>query len=237
MRAASAYRKRGLAKAEPDPEDVAAILSALGLDSWDDLTLDVQEAIKEVFAQAGFEAGGAVEQVVATVQTAPMFDLVNQDAADYAETRGAELVGMKWVGGELVENPNAEMAITETTREQLRAMIQQAIDEGWSAAKLAGAIRDSDLFGAVRANLIARTELAMAEAKGTLSAWRASGVVAKKAVRLSGVHDVPDECDEAAAMGFIPLDQAFPDGSDGPPIHPRCACVLLAQINEEALAA
>src|SRR6185436_1162198 len=163
-----------------------------------------------------------------------LFDRMNQEAIDYAKARGAELVGMKYdSAGELVENPRASWAITESTRDGLRDLIENAFSEGLTPTELGDAIQDSYLFSAARSDLIARTELSFAHVQGELDAMKASGVVSGKSLLLSDQHGDEDECDDAEAEGVVDLD----DGDIDPPLHPNCECTLVYEVAEEEEAA
>jgi hypothetical protein len=160
------------------------------------------------------------------------FNQLNEAARDYAQTRGAELVGMKYnADGDLVENPNARWAITDTTRDRLRGLEQEALEEGWTPDELAAAVNDL-IDDAPRALMIARTDLAKAQTSGSIAEWRASGVVRGKVWLLSNDHDFDDECDDNDAAGVIPLDEDFPSGDDTSPAHPRCDCDVAAEVDD-----
>ncbi len=175
------------------------------------------------------------------VVEAVYFDQVNEAAASYATDRAAEMVGMKWVDGELVTNPNAEWVITETTRTEIRALVQKAFEEGMAPRDLSIAIRDDVMFSRQRADMIARTELAKSQVKGALNSWKESGRVSGKYWILGSEHDVDDVCDMNVAAGTIPLGDDFPSGDPGAPAHPNCACdiiaVLKSAVETEAAAA
>lgn len=87
----------------------------------------------------------------------------------YAQERAAELVGMKWIGGQLVENPNPQWAIADTLREAVRGTVGQAVTEGWSPQKLTTALANQ--FGPWRAETIARAETALAYGEGAADAY------------------------------------------------------------------
>jgi hypothetical protein len=108
----------------------------------------------------------------------------------------------------------------------LRAAVADAIEEGTSTADLAAALEESYAFSEDRAETIARTELARADVEGNLTAYRDSGVVEGKEWILGSEHGDADECDEAAAMGVVPIDDDF-GGIGDPPAHPNCACDVL----------
>lgn len=195
---------------------------------WGDLAEEVQPALEAT-------AKEAVASTVATIApdlTPDEVAAAESDAVRYAVNRAAEMVGKRLVNGELIDNPNAAWAITETTRDRVRALVEQAVRSGWSADRLQQAIQDDVAFSPYRARMIARTEIARANLEGTIAAWRTSGVVAGKRSLLSPLHDQDDECDENAAAGVIALDARFPDGTNGPPFHPNCKCTIEAVLKE-----
>lgn len=206
------------------------ILRMAGIGDWDELARILVRPIGEAAAQGvlyGFADLGMDEND-------PAFNLANQDAVTWAADRAAELVGRRRVGAgvELVHNA-PPWAITESTRDGLRELVVQALAEGWSAQKLQAEVTTSWIFDAARAEMIARTELAMAHVAGTMAAWKRSGVVNGKRSLMSDLHDQDDICDINAEAGVIALDGLFPSGDDGPPYHPRCECVLVAEMVEE----
>ncbi len=212
--------------AKADGDKVKRILKDLGLDDWTDLTDLVQASLIAVYKDGGDAAAKALE-----LDEPGLFDKLNQEALDYAKQRGAELVGKKWIDGELVENPRAEWAINESTRDGLRDLIAKAFDEGLSPTQLGDEIEDSYLFSNIRADLIARTELAFAHVQGEIEMMKASGMVAGKQLIPSQDHE-EDDCDEY-------FDEVYDldDDANEPPIHPRCECTLTYVLAEEEEAA
>lgn len=212
-----------------DPEDVDAILASLDLSAWGALAADVEPLLIKI-AEDGIAA--AFKQI----GFSPSPDIVNQinaKAVAWAQERAAELVGKRiLVDGSVVDNPNAAYAITESTREQLRQAVVDAIEEGTSTADLAAQLEEDYLFSAERADTIARTELAAADVAGNMQAYRDSGMVDGKEWILGSEHGEPDECDDAAAMGVVPLDDDF-GGIGDPPAHPNCVCDVLPVLAEE----
>jgi hypothetical protein len=91
------------------------------------------------------------------------------EALAYARERAGELVGMKYVDGKWVTNPNAKFAITDSLREMVRSKVATAIEQGWSPSKLASELKDA--FGPARAKTIARTETALAHSKGAATIY------------------------------------------------------------------
>src|SRR4051812_41402471 len=70
--------------------------------------------------------------------------------------------------------------IATTTRERVAELVAKAAAEGWSNDELADELGAAGVFGAARAETIARTETAYADVQGNLEGWKASGVVASK---------------------------------------------------------
>lgn len=228
---------------EPDAEVqqqieqiVEAIMASI---PWQSVPDYIQPAIEEAAADG---AAIGLDQVERAVQSGPMvvslapapvrvitssvISDVNQVAMDYAKKRGAELVGMKWVDGELVENPNAAMAITDSTRNMLREILTDAFSRETPMSELVARIQAAGVFSEERAQLIAATETKFAQACGNLEAWMRTGVVKTVGWLLSGLHDQEDECDLNHEAGNIPIGEAFPSGDVAPPAHPRCICTM-----------
>jgi SPP1 gp7 family putative phage head morphogenesis protein len=146
----------------------------------------------------------------------------------FAEARAAELVGMKWVDGELVVNPNAEWSITEATRNMLRSSITTALEEGQSNDELAKTIRESTAFSRDRAENISRTETATADVQGSIAGWRASGAVAGR--QWLAAPDCCDECQDLDGT-IVGIDEDFEQGDA--PLHQNCRCSELPLTADE----
>jgi hypothetical protein len=198
-----------------DPR-VKRILDDLDLSGFSVLATEVGDILQDValdgVAKAVLQIGLRGDAVT---------DQMSEAALEYAEERGAELVGMKWVDGKLVDNPNAEWAISETTRDYLRADIAEAIFDGRSSQDLAEIIVDNYAFSDSRAMMVARTEIAFAHSEGNMIAYKESGLVEGKRWILGSEHDDDDECDRNADEGVIPLNQPFQSGDEAAPAHPN----------------
>jgi len=187
-------------------------------------------------------AGDALLQV--NITDAAITDRANAKVVAYARKRAAELVGMKYNDvGDLIVNPRAALAITDTTRTIVRVEITKALKHGMTRDQLAKSIMEEG-FSKARARKIAQTELSLANADGHISSWESSGVVKGKKWLLSNQHwdKMPegDICNVNAGRGVIPLRASF-KAIDGSPIkmhpaHPECECGVAAEVLEEALA-
>jgi hypothetical protein len=141
------------------------------------------------------------------------WNLVNEEAVKWAGERGAELVGMKEVGGHLMENPASWWEIEETTRGEINGLLGRAIEEGWSYQQLGREVQASGIFEGWRADMIARTEIALAQAKGTAIALREAGV--ERVVIQDGDSD--EACQEADGQVWD-----IEEYEDNPIEHPNC---------------
>jgi hypothetical protein len=212
-------------------QQIEEILAAYSYEQWDELIPEIQavletssravavEAVRQIF---GTEAEAAVS-VPQSVAIRGYFDQVNQDASNFARDRSAELVGRKWVNGELIENPDAEWAITDSTRDWLREEITSAFEDGMSPAELGKAIRESPAFTKSRAKMIAHTEIGNANMETLESASVKAGATDKRSF-LSADHDHDDICDAAAEAGEVEIDFVYEGGFTRPLYHPRCQC-------------
>lgn len=167
---------------------------------------------------------------VGFVDDEAIVELVNEHAVRYARERAAEMVGRKWVGGELIENPSAQWRIDAATRDMVRALVTDAVESGWSNDRLAEALLEHHAFSDARAETIARTETAFADVEGNLEAYRQSGVVAQK--QWLTAPGCCDECHEIDGV-IVPLDGEFPGGASAPPLHPNCRCDVLPVLEPE----
>jgi len=211
--------------------EVDAILAQLDLSGWTILANGVTQLIKEAAGE------GAASTLLALgldeKEDADVFSVANEAAVDFAERRGAELVGMKIdEGGNLIPNPNPKWAITDGTRALLRDTIHEALKAGTSPGELRQQLVGSYAFSPSRALSIARTETARAFGQGSLTAAKNSGVVDGKEWDLGSEHPHEDECDDNAAAGVIDIDDEFPSGDQCEPAHPGCECAVIYRVQE-----
>ncbi len=125
---------------------------------------DVLGALRVVYGSAGKDADTGID-----------FGFIDALAKKYGEERGGELIGMRKVDGVWVENPNAEWAISKTTRDRTNELLQEAMSEGWSPQRFAERLEESGLYDESRAEMIARTEVAIAQNAGQIDTMREAG--------------------------------------------------------------
>jgi SPP1 gp7 family putative phage head morphogenesis protein len=206
-----------------------AAIEALSFKSWADLAEKLAGNPGDVTTDAPMAAiaknGGEEALVQISIGEADTFSVVNAQAVEWAQARAAEMVGMKWVDGELIPNPNAIWQITESTRDMIKNVVLLAEQEGWGVEKLTKALIEDYAFSKARARMIARTEIAAADMAGSMIAYRASGVVTHKEwLTAAGCCEICEALDGVT----VALDEEFPDGAgDAPPLHPNCRCSVL----------
>lgn len=201
----SEYRKaaqgvRDSAKADSlDPD----IVEQLGLDLGPRVQRIMKRYYPEVLKQAFTDAEAALDLAIA-------FDVENKE--------------VQAVLGDLAD---LVTRITETTRDDIRALVGRQAAEGWSVEQLASVILASGATTSpMRAHLIAVTETATAYSMGSLLAYAQSKVV--ESVEWLTTID-SKTCPSCKALNgeVRPLvDATFSDGTAHPPHHPRCRCAL-----------
>lgn len=215
---------RRAGKAEGDDFDIEAALAQLELDAFDVIV----DQAREDFLTVADDAGRLALGQIGVLNPDDLFEQVNERAQAFASNRAAELVGRRVApDGTLVDSPNPNMAITESTRNMIREAIESGIADNLSADEIADRIQTGATFSADRAKLIAHTEIAAANSQGALAGYfvaRNAGVDMGKAW-LNGSRPC-DACRTNAEAGDIDLEQPFPSGHSAPPGHPKCECAL-----------
>lgn len=234
-------------------EQIAALIGGAAVD-WqaEDLTAELNRVAKIVTDGLDFGEWSGLSDVVepiirraaedgavaALLHVMPdpavgMVTNIRSRAVKWAHDRAAEMVGMKWVGGELIQNPAAEWQITEGTREMIRGQVVEAMRNGDSVQELAGRLKESHAFSNARARTIARTETAMADGMGNLIGWEETGLVAGKQWLTAEDDKVSEICNTNGDMGVIGLHEHFAHGSLTIPGHPNCRCTVIPVLAED----
>ena len=147
--------------------------------------------------------------------------------------------------------------INQTTVADLLAALMEGMENGETIPQLADRISDisDEWVEGWRSEMIARTETARAFTAGHIEAWRSTGVVSRKVWVAAG-----DACPFCQQMDgtVVELGENFLEKGDeqdvpwkgqeivmrqdysavgGPPLHPNCRCVLVAELDEEKMMA
>jgi hypothetical protein len=186
------------------------------MDIWKDVetktTQPLQQAVKEIEAEA-LVKGAA--QLRSQLDVKGTFSLTNPRAVAWMRKNGGSV---DYIRG-----------IQDTTKESLKGLISQGLDNGWSYNQTAKEIRK--LFdGPIttkRAQLIAVTESARAYEAGNRAfadTLTDDGITMEKMWVTSHDDRVSDGCETNELDGWIPIDQPHTSGDQEPPRFPGCRC-------------
>lgn len=134
--------------------------------------------------------------------------------------------------------------LSEVSKDDVRRIIQQGVDEGKSYQQVAQQLRekyDSYHDGLIRAEspqehirdraeLIATTTMGDAYEAGTKAVaetLKDAGLEMEKSWLTVGDDRVDAACEDNQNAGWIPFDDGFPSGALRPPDHPACRCTAL----------
>lgn len=200
-------------KADDAQTRAEEIITAAQFDEWDVVADELRDDLG-----GGFEQTAQIILGKLGISDETAFDLVNERSVAYADESAADLV----------------TGISETTRERLRELVTQAIEDAQGVQELQAAIEDDFTFSADRAETIARTEIGNAHMAGALEGAKASGLTLKKfIIRGSQDFDCPI-CGLNELEGKIGLEEEFPSGDEGPLFHPNCECTLVFDVVKSA---
>lgn len=226
-----AYARKDASASPELLAELERLVALLDLAPFESLPNEVTSILMEVARNGGKEA---LVQVMGTgADINDLLTFVDDRAVAWAQERSAEMIGMRRLAdGSLIENPNAEWAIDDATRDMIQDTIEQALKEGWSSDRLSKELSDNYGFSGERADAIARTEMSMADAESHQGAWKDAGVEHKQWLRSNeGFPCAP--CEMNAMDGVIHMDEAFSSGDMSEPQHPNCECVVIPVIEEQ----
>lgn len=163
-------------------------------------------------------AGNALGALVEEVGVGVDWGLVNTAAVKWAREQALGLAA----------------DITDTSRDYVRQELAAWIESGAPLDELTA--RLEGMFGGVRAEMIAVTEITRSFAEGNLAAWRESGVVDGAQWMTARDELVCPICEplagQVAALDGDGFSTDDGEGLQGPPAHVRCRCWIQPQINE-----
>jgi SPP1 gp7 family putative phage head morphogenesis protein len=226
---AQAVRAAGsITKADEDTDEEAkkkALKAVISVD-WDELVNTITPTLEDIARDGAVAALGEIgmEDDV---------EIYGSKVTEWAQDRAAEMVGKKWVDGELVDNPNAQWVISDSTRDMIQGVVAGSIDDGATMDELADQLEQSFAFSPERAEMIARTETRMADMGGQMEAYQASGVVEGTEWLTANDDLVSELCQANADAGVVALGDLYPSGDSAPPAHPNCRCSVIAALAPE----
>lgn len=211
-----------VSKAEfPDDFDIDKLLDELDLSVLAITQDDLVEALAAVGADA---AKISLAQVGMSIDDNKITEVVNERALAWARDRAAELVSFD----------EDDPLLAGASRDMLRALIADGIENNLSTDEISDNIEEAHAFSEDRADLIAATEITAANSQGALAGYeeaKDAGVNVKKSWLV--LEDGCEICQENADAGPIDLDEQFPSGDDAPGAHPNCRCVLVPEVIDE----
>ena len=191
---------------------------------WETLPAKIEQALIDVTSE------GAVNALFdLAVTDRSFFTSVNRLALSWARNRSAEMVGMRWSGGQLVENTKAEWAISETTRDSIQNLVADIFkpdEDGRRAGipQLTDRIRNATDFSDARAETVARTEVKNAAIQGQWDAWKASGLIKEVDFIYAELSTVCELCIDLSEGSPYLLEECPHPVRD---THPNCNCSLV----------
>jgi hypothetical protein len=210
----SAYKPRKPEKAlDPDIEkELERLLAKLDTTPFEELEPELR-AIYEGLAKDGMIlAARQVADYMDEEAFESMLKLVNKRAVALALT----------TAGKKIKD------FADTTPEMLRSDIAQALTEGWTTDDLAKVLMENRGFNSVRAQMIARTEIAAMDIQSNLEIYKEANIGHKVWL----ISEEPCElCEENRDAGVIPMEEEFPNGDA--PVHPNCTCDISPVLMEE----
>ena len=139
--------------------------------------------------------------------------------------------------------------ITDTTTQEIRALIAAGIEQNESFDQLKQRITDYSGFNDARAEMIARSEVIRGQTEAELNTWKETGIVTEVVWYTAVDERVCTLCyplhgkQVAIKSPFLTLEEMSQlqipnyDGSiKGPPAHPQCRCTLLPITNGKTYA-
>lgn len=213
-----APRLRGrLGKAADDGEFARKLASQVNLSTLNDILDAVQVDLTEVAQDSGQLALKSVD----VEPTDELVNQVNQAAIDYAKQRAAEMV-----------SADGDKNIVESTRNMIRDVIVNGLEDNIGADAIADAIQASGAFSEERAELIAKQEIAMANEGGKQAGWQAAATTGLDLEVFWQISNLGccDICQTNTDASPLPLGTPFPSGDTNAPAHVRCRCVTWARV-------
>lgn len=194
----------------------ASKLDTSGLSlAWDDYT-GTLEAVS---------ADGARQTVAKIVQDDPTVEPAARgagfDMLDHQDPNAVEWARQR--AGEMLSDNGIEGKLAESTRDMVKKLITNALEEKVSDKEIARRLADAYAFSPERAELIARTEVRNALGAGGLAGAKAVGMQSKRWL-LSNDEGPCPLCESNAAQQWIGINKPYISGALAPLQHPNCRC-------------
>lgn len=193
-----------LIEALGDPPD----LNRVPPEFWNEFSTELRGELVTTLEQVFLDSA---EDMLGTTTIGVDWALVNREAARWARESSYELVR------NLAENTRAAL------REKIPAFFEQGLTMGQLKESLSG------LFGSVRAELIAATEVTRAAVQGELATVRE---IEKAGIQMVAVWNTNNDDIVCPICGPRNQKKQGDGWYDVPPAHPRCRCWLSHEFAE-----
>jgi SPP1 gp7 family putative phage head morphogenesis protein len=182
-------------------------MEPLPLNFWEDEEAVLQSLVIDLIAEAAQAGVTAGLNGLGTVEIVVDYDLLSEAALQYAQQHTFNMVSF----------------ITETSRIALQEEFAEWVASGQPLDALIDELRP--MFGDVRAEMIASTEITRIFADSNMLAWKETGVVEGRRWQTANDDQVCPICGPLH-LETAGLDDSFPGELDNPPAHPRCRCFV-----------
>jgi hypothetical protein len=161
--------------------------------------------------------------------SAELVGMGKASAVEYAQARGADLLGKRLVAGEWVDNPVDKWVVSDTIRDQVRAKLVKAIEEGQSPGEFRAALEQELSDIDYRALMVARTETGFAYNAGALANYKDAEVT--HVMVMDGGTD--GSCDDCNEIGASDEPWTIEEAEANPLEHPNCTRAFSPVLMEE----
>jgi F like protein len=197
--------------------NVDIVVNKQQIDNWDNNFIKVSLSPITAMTAIGAQAAEQINKIPLGIQST--------DAAIQALglKQVAGLVGKSVKpDGSIVDNPNPEMNVTDSIRNDIAQSIKNSLATGQTTDEATKAIQQI-IANPARAARIANTESVAAYNGGVMEFGSQSGAVGKE---WQGVDPQDDLCLGDIDDGIIDFNDSFSSGDDEPPAHPNCMCSI-----------
>ena len=181
------------------------LLNELMIAGFADLVNNIQTTIRVQYINT------MNKEVIHTGDETITKEMIKKEAIKYAQEKAADLI----------------TKLEDSTKNMIKADIVNAIENDLTAEDLAKELQTNYAFSEQRAKTIATYELAQADTAAKLIFGSISdNVIGKRYLKVrTSKSKQCDECDKAAAMGTVSLDDNF-NGIGDAPAHPNCTHII-----------
>lgn len=190
-------------------------------DFWEQVARNAREATAElIMATLLAGAAGGIELMPGALQQLVSWDVLNTQVLEFIRQYQFDLIS----------------GITATTRRQVSGALDAWVRSGDALPVLEAQLET--VFGKVRAEMIASTEVTRAYAEGNMMAWDSTGLIGARRWNTANDERVCPICGplhNQTALMNVPFVSDSGEMHEAPPAHIRCRCWLTPIVSEDML--